>query len=115
MKLSGFESGLMTTVHAYTGDQRVHDFPLFRYAPRTCCNALHDSDDNPVPLSLSGKFYPNLNGKLDGFAIRVPTPNVSVVDLTVDLKDKPDAETVNAALKASSRGQLERNPRLLGT
>ena len=54
-----------------------------------------------------GKVLPELNGKLDGFAIRVPTPNVSVVDLTVDLKAKPDAEAVNAALKSAAENSLK--------
>ena len=54
-----------------------------------------------------GKCCQNLNGKLDGFAIRVPTPNVSVVDLTVDLNEKPSAEVVNTALKDAADGSLD--------
>ena len=53
-----------------------------------------------------GKVLPELNGKLDGFAIRVPTPNVSVVDLTVDLKEKPNAAEVNDAVKAAAENTL---------
>ena len=60
-----------------------------------------------MPLSQLEKFLPELNGKLDGFAIRVPTPNVSVVDLTVDLKKRPSAEAVNASLKEAAEGSLD--------
>ncbi|MYF98592.1 type I glyceraldehyde-3-phosphate dehydrogenase [Candidatus Poribacteria bacterium] len=99
------ESGLMTTVHAYTGDQRVHDFPHkdMRRARAATLSMIPTTTGAAVAV---GKVLPELNGKLDGFAIRVPTPNVSVVDLTVELKQKPSAEDVNAALKNASENSL---------
>ncbi len=99
------ESGLMTTVHAYTGDQRVHDFPHkdMRRARAATLSMIPTTTGAAVAV---GKVLPELNGKLDGFAIRVPTPNVSVVDLTVELNDKPSAEEVNAALKDASENSL---------
>jgi glyceraldehyde 3-phosphate dehydrogenase len=102
----GIESGLMTTVHAYTGDQRVHDFPNsdMRRARAATLSMIPTTTGAAVAV---GKVLPELNGKLDGFAIRVPTPNVSVVDLTVDLKQKPSAETVNTALKEAAEGSLD--------
>lgn len=100
------ESGLMTTVHAYTGDQRVHDFPHsdMRRARAATLSIIPTTTGAAVAV---GKVLPELNGKLDGFAIRVPTPNVSVVDLTVDLGKKPSAESVNAALKEAAEGDLD--------
>ena len=100
------ESGLMTTVHAYTGDQRVHDFPHkdMRRARAATLSMIPTTTGAAVAV---GKVLPELNGKLDGFAIRVPTPNVSVVDLTVELKQKPSAEEVNAALKDASENSLD--------
>ena len=102
----GIESGLMTTVHAYTGDQRVHDFPHsdMRRARAATLSMIPTTTGAAVAV---GKVLPELNGKLDGFAIRVPTPNVSVVDLTVDLKQRPSAEAVNAALKEAAEGDLD--------
>ncbi len=100
------KSGLMTTVHAYTGDQRVHDFPHkdMRRARAATLSMIPTTTGAAVAV---GKVLPELNGKLDGFAIRVPTPNVSVVDLTVELKQKPSAEEVNAALKDASENSLD--------
>lgn len=102
----GVESGLMTTVHAYTGDQRVHDFPHsdMRRARAATLSMIPTTTGAAVAV---GKVLPELNGKLDGFAIRVPTPNVSVVDLTVDLNEKPSAEAVNAALKDAAEDSLD--------
>ena len=99
------ESGLMTTVHAYTGDQRVHDFPHkdMRRARAATLSMIPTTTGAAVAV---GKVLPELNGKLDGFAIRVPTPNVSVVDLTVELNEKPSAEEVNTALKDAAENSL---------
>ncbi len=99
------ESGLMTTIHAYTGDQRVHDFPHkdMRRARAATLSMIPTTTGAAVAV---GKVLPELNGKLDGFAIRVPTPNVSVVDLTVELNEKPSAEEVNTALKDASENSL---------
>ncbi len=100
------ESGLMTTVHAYTGDQRVHDFPHkdMRRARAATLSMIPTTTGAAVAV---GKVLPELNGKLDGFAIRVPTPNVSVVDLTVELNKKPNAEAVNTALKNAAENSLK--------
>lgn len=99
------ESGLMTTVHAYTGDQRVHDFPHkdMRRARAATLSMIPTTTGAAVAV---GKVLPELNGKLDGFAIRVPTPNVSVVDLTVELQKSASAEDVNAVLKEASENSL---------
>ena len=100
------ESGLMTTIHAYTGDQRVHDFPHkdMRRARAATLSMIPTTTGAAVAV---GKVLPELNGKLDGFAIRVPTPNVSVVDLTVELNKKPSAEDVNGVLKEASENALK--------
>ena len=99
------KSGLMTTVHAYTGDQRVHDFPHkdMRRARAATLSMIPTTTGAAVAV---GKVLPELNGKLDGFAIRVPTPNVSVVDLTVELQKSASAEDVNAVLKEASENSL---------
>lgn len=99
------ESGLMTTVHAYTGDQRVHDFPNkdMRRARAATLSMIPTTTGAAVAV---GKVLPELNGKLDGFAIRVPTPNVSVMDLTVELQKNANAEDVNTALKEASENSL---------
>ncbi len=101
----GIESALMTTIHAYTGDQRVHDFPHsdMRRARAATLSMIPTTTGAAVAV---GKVLPELNGKLDGFAIRVPTPNVSVVDLTAELKKSADAEAINAVLKEASESSL---------
>ena len=101
----GIQSGLMTTVHAYTSDQRVHDFPHkdMRRARAAGLSMVPTTTGAAVAV---GKVLPELNGKLDGFAIRVPTANVSVVDLTVDLENEASVETVNAAIKEASANSL---------
>ena len=101
----GIQSGLMTTVHAYTSDQRIHDFPHkdMRRARAAGLSMVPTTTGAAVAV---GKVLPELNGKLDGFAIRVPTANVSVVDLTVDLENEASVETVNAAIKEASANSL---------
>lgn len=101
----GIQSGLMTTVHAYTGDQRVHDFP-HKDMRRARAAALSMVPTTTGAAVAVGKVLPELNGKLDGFAIRVPTANVSVVDLTVDLERGASVEAVNAAIKDASENSL---------
>ena len=102
----GIRSGLMTTVHAYTGDQRVHDFP-HKDMRRARAAALSMVPTTTGAAVAVGKVLPELNGKLDGFAIRVPTANVSVVDLTVDLESGASVEAVNAAIKDASENSLD--------
>lgn len=99
-------SGLMTTVHAYTGDQRVHDFP-HEDLRRARAATLSMIPTTTGAASAVGQVLPELDGKLDGFAIRVPTANVSVVDLTVDLEKKPTVDVVNSAIKQASERELK--------
>ena len=102
----GIEKGLMTTIHSYTNDQNILDLPHkdLRRARAAALSMIPTSTGAAKAVAL---VLPELKGKLDGFAIRVPTPNVSVVDLTVILKTPTDAAAVNAALKAASEGPLK--------
>ena len=101
----GINRGLMTTIHAYTGDQRVHDFPHkdMRRARAAALSMIPTTTGTAVAVS---RVLPELEGKLDGMAIRVPTVNVSVVDLTVDLQENADAEAVNAVVKEAAENEL---------
>ncbi len=102
----GIEKGLMTTIHAYTNDQRVQDLPHSdpRRARAAAVSMIPTSTGAAKAISL---VIPELKGKLDGFAIRVPIPNVSVVDLTVLLKKEATAEEINKALKTASEGKMK--------
>ena len=96
----------MTTIHAYTNDQRVQDLP--HPDPRRARAAAVSM----IPTSTGaakaiGLVLPELKGKLDGFSMRVPVANVSVVDLTCTLKKNATAEEINKALKAASDGKLK--------
>jgi len=102
----GLVRGFMTTIHSYTGDQRTVD-TLHKDLRRA-----RGAADNIIPTSTGaakavGLVLPELAGKLDGVAIRVPTPNVSLVDLKVELAKDVDAETINAAMAKASEGQLK--------
>jgi glyceraldehyde 3-phosphate dehydrogenase len=102
----GIVSGIMTTIHSYTNDQVILDFPHkdLRRARAAALSMIPTSTGAAKALKL---VIPEVEGKLDGFAIRVPTPNVSVVDLTL-LAEKPvTRDSVNAALKAASEGELK--------
>lgn len=104
--LFGIEKGLMTTVHAYTNDQRVQDLP--HADPRRArAAALSMIPTSTGAAKAIGLVLPELKGKLDGFSMRVPVANVSVVDLTCLLKKKATAEEINAALKAASQGKMK--------
>jgi glyceraldehyde 3-phosphate dehydrogenase len=94
-------SGTMTTIHSYTNDQVILDFPHkdLRRARAAALSMIPTSTGAAKALSL---VIPELKGKLDGFSMRVPTPNVSVVDLVVFVENKTTVEEVNAALKAAS-------------
>jgi glyceraldehyde 3-phosphate dehydrogenase len=102
----GIESGLMTTVHAYTNDQNVQDLPhKDPYRARAAAQ-------NIIPTSTGaakavGLVIPELNGKLTGIAMRVPVPTGSVVDLTVNLSKAVSAEDINAAMKKAADGPLK--------
>src|SRR5438445_6225378 len=102
----GISSGIMTTIHSYTNDQVILDTPHkdLRRARAAALSMIPSSTGAAKALKL---VIPAMDGKLDGFAIRVPTPNVSVVDLTF-VAEKPIAvETINAAIKAAAEGPLK--------
>ena len=102
----GIESGLMTTVHAYTNDQRMQDMPhsdLYR---------ARAGAQNIIPTSTGaakavGLVLPELNGKLDGTAVRVPTPNVSMIDLTFSSSSETSADEINTAIKEAANGPMK--------
>ena len=102
----GIVSGIMTTIHSYTNDQVILDFPHkdLRRARAAALNMIPSSTGAAKALKL---VIPETAGKLDGFAIRVPTPNVSIVDLTFISEKTTDANAVNAALKAAAEGELK--------
>ena len=101
----GIVKGLMTTIHAYTNDQRVQDMAHsdLRRSRAAAVSMIPTSTGAARAISL---VIPELKGKLDGFAIRVPSPNVSVVDLTCLLSKKATADEINAALKEASEGAM---------
>jgi glyceraldehyde 3-phosphate dehydrogenase len=102
----GIEKGLVTTVHSYTNDQNILDLPHkdLRRARAAALSMIPTTTGAAKAVSL---VLPALKGKLDGMAIRVPTANVSVVDLVVKLSKDTDAAQVNAALKAAADGPLK--------
>jgi glyceraldehyde 3-phosphate dehydrogenase len=101
----GIKKGWMTTIHSYTNDQQLLDLP-HKDLRRARAAALSMIPTSTGAASAVGEVLPDLKGKLDGFAMRVPTPNVSVVDLAAMLDKKTTAEEVNAAFKEASRGEL---------
>ena len=102
----GIETGLMTTVHSYTNDQKLLDLPHSDMR-RARAAALSMIPTSTGAAKAIGLVLPELKGKLDGIAIRVPTPDVSLVDLTVRTSKPVTAESANAALKAAADGPLK--------
>lgn len=102
----GIKKGLMTTTHSYTGDQRLLDFP-HKDLRRARAAAVNMIPTTTGAAKAVGLVLPQLKGKLNGMAIRVPTPNVSVVDLVALLGRPASVEEVNAALKDASEGPLK--------
>jgi glyceraldehyde 3-phosphate dehydrogenase len=102
----GIKKGWMTTIHSYTNDQNLLDLP-HRDLRRARAAALSMIPTTTGAASAVGEVLPDLKGKLDGFAMRVPTPNVSVVDLNAIVEKKTSAEEVNAALRAAATGPLK--------
>jgi glyceraldehyde 3-phosphate dehydrogenase len=102
----GIASGIMTTIHSYTNDQVILDFPHkdLRRGRAAALSMIPTSTGAAKALHL---VVPELKGKLDGFAIRVPTPNVSVVDLTFTANVPVTKDSINAALKAASEGPMK--------
>jgi len=101
----GIESGLMTTIHAYTQDQNLQDAP-HKDLRRARAAALNLVPTSTGAAKAIGLVLPELKGKLDGFAIRVPIPTGSATDLTVTLTRTATADEVNAAIKAAAEGPL---------
>jgi len=101
----GIKRGLMTTVHAYTNDQRILDLPHrdLRRARAAALSMIPTTTGAAVAVSL---VLPQLKGKMDGMAIRVPTPNVSLVDLVVEAERETTVDEVNAAMKEAAEGEL---------
>ena len=102
----GIERGIMTTVHAYTNDQRLAD------VPHKDLRRSRAATENIIPTTTGaaaavGKVLPNLDGKLDGMAMRVPVPDGSTVDLVLELGRSVTVEEVNAAVKAAAEGPLK--------
>ena len=101
----GIAHGLMTTVHAYTSDQMLQDGP-HKDLRRARAAGLSMVPTSTGAAKAIGLVLPALNGKLDGIAVRVPTPNVSVVDLTATVERDADDKSVNAAMKKAAEGEL---------
>ncbi len=102
----GIVRGLMTTIHSYTNDQRILDFPHkdLRRARAAALSMIPTTTGAARALSL---VIPELKGKLDGLAVRVPTPNVSLVDLVVDLEKDAEKEEMNTAFEEAGAGRLK--------
>jgi glyceraldehyde 3-phosphate dehydrogenase len=102
----GIERGLMTTIHAYTNDQKILDLPHkdLRRARAAGLSMIPTTTGAAKAVAL---VIPELSGKLDGMAIRVPTSNVSLVDLTVELSKPATVEEINGAIKKASEGPLK--------
>ena len=102
----GIEDGLMTTIHAYTADQRLQDMP-HKDPRRARAAALNLIPTTTGAAKAVGLVLPDLNGKLNGLAIRAPVPTGSVVDLVANLSRKASAEEINEAVRAAAEGPLE--------
>jgi glyceraldehyde 3-phosphate dehydrogenase len=102
----GIEQGLMTTIHAYTADQRLQDMP-HKDPRRSRAAALNLIPTTTGAAKAVGLVLPELNGKLNGFSMRAPVPTGSAVDLVFTTPNPLDAETINAALKAAAEGPLK--------
>ena len=102
----GIERGLMTTIHAYTNDQRILDFPHsdLRRARAAAINMIPTSTGAAKAIAL---VLPHLKGKLDGYAMRVPVPTGSATDLTVELKTAASKEEINAVVKQAADGPMK--------
>jgi glyceraldehyde 3-phosphate dehydrogenase len=102
----GFRRGLMTTVHAYTNDQQILDLP-HKDLRRARAAAMSIIPTTTGAAKATGLVLPQVKGKIDGMAMRVPTPDVSIVDLTCELERDADVAEVNAALRAASEGPMK--------
>jgi glyceraldehyde 3-phosphate dehydrogenase len=102
----GVERGVMTTIHSYTNDQRILDLPHSdkRRARAAAMSMIPTSTGAAKAIAL---VMPHLEGKLDGMAVRVPTPNVSLVDMVLETRDAVTVDAVNAALESAANGALK--------
>jgi glyceraldehyde 3-phosphate dehydrogenase len=107
----GFKKGLMTTIHSYTNDQRILDLPHsdLRRARAANLSMIPTTTGAAKAVAL---VLPDIKGKLDGMAIRVPTPNVSLIDLVAEVEKNTSAEEINQCLKTASQGYLNKILRL---
>lgn len=103
----GIENGLMTTIHSYTNDQNILDVKHSKDPRRARAAALNMIPTTTGAAKAIGKVMPHLQGKLNGYAMRVPTPDVSVVDLTVNLKKEVTKDDVHAAFNAAAAGTFK--------
>jgi len=102
----GIENGLMTTIHSYTNDQSILDLPHGDLRSARSA-AVPQIPTTTGAAKAVGKVIPALNGKLDGMAVRVPTPTGSLVDLVVNLKTEATAEKINSAMKKAAEGSMK--------
>lgn len=102
----GIKSAVMTTIHSYTNDQRILDFP-HKDLRRARAAAVSMIPTTTGAAKAIGSVIPELKGKMDGLAIRVPTPNVSLTDLTCQVEKDATVESVNAAFKKAAEGALK--------
>jgi len=103
----GIENGLMTTIHSYTNDQNILDVKHKKDFRRARAAAVNMIPTTTGAAKAIGKVMPHLNGKLNGYAMRVPTPDVSVVDLTVNLKKEVTKEDVNKAFEVAAESNFK--------
>jgi glyceraldehyde 3-phosphate dehydrogenase len=106
METFGVERGLMTTIHSYTNDQRILDLP-HEDLRRARAAAVSMIPSSTGAAKMIGEIIPELKGKLNGTSIRVPTPNVSLVDLTAELSRKTTVDEINAAFKAAAEAKYK--------
>ncbi|MDR0664964.1 MAG: type I glyceraldehyde-3-phosphate dehydrogenase [Helicobacteraceae bacterium] len=106
-KAFGIESGLMTTVHSYTNDQNILDVKHPSDRRRARAAALNIIPTTTGAAKAVGLVLPELKGKLNGFSIRVPTPDVSVVDLTINLTKSVTKESLNDAVREAAKGEFK--------
>lgn len=102
----GIDNGLMTTIHSYTNDQNILDVKHSKDMRRARAAAVNMIPTTTGAAKAIGKVMPHLQGKLNGYAMRVPTPDVSVVDLTVNLKKEVTKEEISAAFDAAAAGSF---------
>lgn len=103
----GIENGLMTTIHSYTNDQNILDVKHSKDPRRARAAALNMIPTSTGAAKAIGKVMPHLLGKLNGYAMRVPTPDVSVVDLTVNVKKEVTKEDIHAAFNTAAAGSFK--------